>query len=540
MSSNPQPTPDSTKPDSGIEMKSSPPQSGLTGKGYASGLLMTGVVIVGSWMGMAAYVDYRLQGVEQQFHESQKEIVTQVNEGSNSLESQLIKRVNETSSVLAQGILDIGEKADKGFEETQNKLASTATELKKDQAQTANQIKTYLSEAQDAVVKQFVSSQQSLQKSLEATFSESQSQQSESLQTAIAHLQKSDANRSGEILSAVKTVSDDVQSARSSLNDTLNSSLKSLTELVNNVNINQREEFKQLAAGLGGLSEQTDGKTSTLENQLQGLATQAASLFDTMKTLQGGMDEIQAVVPQIRGAYEAQWTKWSKQSEQTIQTLTDQLTAVSGKLNELDNNLDSTAESVMNAVFLGQEGLEGTRIELKSDLVTTREQTAAKLNDLSESLQTISTDLKSLHSDIDAKQAAAAQPQETSRIPVEAMKTVMAEFNKTLSGVKDALSNALLPNLERMTQDSTDGAAAETVGILKEAVGAVETLIGETGEHMKALDAPLEQSDSVADASPPATDSQDASMKSESETANKSPTQHPEHRSEDFLGFRLY
>lgn len=530
MTSNPQ-MPSEAKP----EIKSPSSPSGLTGKGYASGLLMTGVVIVGSWMGMAAYVDYRLQDVEKHLAGNREEIVAQVNEETQKTRDALVLRVNETSSVLAKGILEITETTNKGFEKTDKSLAAYKESLNQGQQSSAAALKKDIEASRQAIIEKISSSQQDLSKSLASQWNQAQDVQSQAFQTALNNIKTAQTDSTGKILGAVHQVGSEVKNTKSAIGESINSSMKSLQELVKNGNINQREQFDQLLTSLGGINEQTSGTSETIGNQLQGLADQVAVLHQNLKSSQGSLDEIQAFMPEIRKTYEAQLAEWRKQSDQSVSSLTTKISELHSQIDDMSEGLNTASETMMNALYINSQGLEGTRVDLKSDLVLSREETTAQLQDLSQSLQAISSDLKTLQSKVSDENTKIGLNPDAQK-HVETLKTAMTEFSNTLGGVRETLTTALLPGLEKLEQSSENANVQESVKLLKKAVEEVDVLITSTESQRNLMDSNQSKSGAIAldgatlnENSPPANPHQTETVK-----------EHPEHRTEQALGFRLY
>lgn len=538
MTSNPQTTPEA-KP----EMKFPPSPSGLTGKGYASGLLMTGVVIVGSWMGMAAYIDYRLQDVEKHLAGNRETIVSQVKLETQKTQDALVLRVNETSSVLAKGILEITDNTNQGFKNTKEALTVYQQSINENQQSTATVLKQDIDAARQAVIEELSSSQQKISKSLAAQWDQVQTSQSQALETALIELKSTQDESTGKILSAVDSVGSEVKGAKSAINESLNSSMKSLQDLVKNGNINQREQFNQLLATVGGLNEQTAGTNETVGNQLQGLADQVAVLHQTMQDTQGSLDQVQAFMPEIRRTYEAQWSEWVKYSDENVGKLTTKISDIHGRINEMNKGLEANSETMMNALYVNSQGLEGTRVDLKSDLVMSRQETSAQLQDLSQSLQAISSELKTLQTQVsDPESSAIGFNNDESKKRVETLKTAMTEFSATLGGVRESLATSLLPGLEQLEQSSNDESVKESVQLLKKAVEEVEGLITTTEQQRNSIEASLLKGEAIAleDVTLNESSTQKRVHSAKAQVQTETVEQHPEHRTEHALGFRLY
>ncbi len=532
MTDNPQ-----LAPGASPEVKSPPSPGGLTGKGYASGLLMTGVVIVGSWMGMAAYVDYRLQDVEKHLANNREAIVSKVTTETQKARDAVVQQTSKNSSILAQGILEITENTNNGFKATQESLTSFQQSLSENQQSSTASLQDDIESARQAVIDELSSSQQKITKSLAAQWDKAQSSQSKTINTALNDLKTNQQESTGLILAAVDTVGSDVKSTKNVLTENLNSSMKSLQDLVKNGNINQREQFDQLLANIGGINEQTAGTNETIGNQLQGLADQVAVLHQNIKSTQGSLEEVQGFMPEIRKTYETQWAEWVKYTDNSVGTLSSTISKIHGRIDEVNQGLKTASESMMNALYANSQGLEGTRVDLKSDLVISREETSAQLQDLSQSLQAISSELKTLQTKVnDPENSTLGMSPASSQEDAETFKTAMNELKESLGGVHKTLAKSLLPGLKQLEESTNDQAVKKSIELLKEAVTEVETLISVTE---KRSESGQEGGELTFEGS--ALDGQSSTTVVHSANSQtNSIKQHPEHRSEHALGFRLY
>ena len=236
-----------------------------------------------------------------------------------------------------------------------------------------------------------------------------------------------------------------------------------------------------------------------------------------MQDTQGSLDQVQAFMPEIRRTYEAQWSEWVKYSDENVGKLTTKISDIHGRINEMNKGLEANSETMMNALYVNSQGLEGTRVDLKSDLVMSRQETSAQLQDLSQSLQAISSELKTL-------------------------KTAMTEFSATLGGVRESLATSLLPGLEQLEQSSNDESVKESVQLLKKAVEEVEGLITTTEQQRNSIEASLLKGEAIAleDVTLNESSTQKRVHSAKAQVQTETVEQHPEHRTEHALGFRLY
>ncbi|MBI1387070.1 MAG: hypothetical protein GC154_01305 [bacterium] len=499
------------------QMKQSPQPQGLTGRGYASGLLMTGVVIVGSWMGMAAYVDYRLQGMEDQLSGNTQTIVSHVDDNQKQLEGNLIKRVNDTSSVLAKGLLEMTETTGQRFDATMEKLASYQDSVNQSQQSLAQSIKTDLSDSQNAVLQKIASENKNLAAQLAQHIDQNQSQQSESLQSALAKLDTNQSKYSKEILTSVKEVGNNVTQTRSVLSDAVTSSMKSLQELVSSDSATSREEFKQLAGALNGFQSQEQGGSETILSQLKGMATQIDSLHQNVSAARGSMEDIQNTMPQFREAYDAQWKQMQTRTDEMTAQLTQQISQLQKSLALINQSLKEASESVLNAVYVNTQGLEGTRAEIKSDLALSHDETSEQLQNLTATIQSFSTVLQGLSPD-------SSDLGMSSAINIQSS---LDQFSSTLRQTQTMIAEAILPQLKVMQSQSPDAAPS-----LEKAVSQIETMINDAQNQIDRV-SPA-SSGSVAINSTPSASSQ------EGNAPPASPSPDPEQRTPQALGFSLY
>jgi len=361
----------------------------------SASLVIAGLVtIVGSWVGMAAYVDYRLDGMEKNLAaETQKAIAAEARPIAASLENnkssldlsltsmqqKVLADLNEKSSVLAKGILDLNQKADENFAKTTKTLAdnnaavsaSVGDALKNSQ----NELTALLAQNQENASKQIIASFDNLTGNL----NESQS----------------------AILSKIETSS---------------SSLKDLVELSNK---NQNDNL----AALASLANQIKDSQQNIANVQSSAAIQ--------------IDQLTNLMPGWRKTNEEQLAALGDKTGVLEQGVKETLAALQDKFADLKQTVGAANESMMKTLFLTSEGVAGTKSELKSDVAGAKDETCKGLQQLNESIANLSTVLENMKKE-STKSAA---------VPLKESK----EFKSLASGL-DSLSERLSGARSEMTR----------------------------------------------------------------------------------------
>lgn len=325
----------------------------------STGLVVAGLVtIVGSWIGMAAYLDYRLNEVEQ----NQQKVVSAVDSARSTLNEQiqtlaeqnraalsdqlygvsqnLSEKIKDTSGVLAKGILDLTQKEDDHFAAAMGLL---------------NENKTHLAGALEA--------QQTTQSS---------------------------------ILSAIQNLDQHLASAHTALQERIDATAGSLQELVQQSDQNTLTQLNELASSLSENAKQILTETQQFSSELTALARQVTDLESNVHSSQQILKTMNENLPAWQDASAQQITAAQTAALTTQDNLRKDLENLQQKINEISLRLDSTADSMMKALYLTSEGLEGARIELKTEFENTRNETAAEIQNLVQSVRGITETLEKL------------------------------------------------------------------------------------------------------------------------------------------------
>ncbi|MFB3785130.1 MAG: hypothetical protein ACE15F_02045 [bacterium] len=372
----------------------------------STGLVVAGLVtIVGSWIGMAAYLDYRLNAVEQ----NQQKVVSAVDSTRASLNEQiqslaeknraslleqmnaanrhLGEQIKDTSGVLAKGILDLTQKEDDHYAAAMGIL---------------NDNKTLLGNAVES---------------------------SQSAQNAV--------------LAAVQGLDKNLTAANQDLREHLDSATGALQELVKQADQNSAARLNDLAASLSANAGQMLTETQQFSAELTALARQVSDLQSEVGSSREAMQAMNTSLPGWQEASDQKITALQSSAQASQDTLRKDLEALQQKINEIGQRLDSTAESMMKALYLTSEGLEGARVELKSEFENSRNQTTAEIQNLVQSVRGITETLEKLKN-VDAQSSLETQsrllpPQDT--LPLQSLTASLQEITEKAQNLRNQISS---------------------------------------------------------------------------------------------------
>ncbi|MEW6234630.1 MAG: hypothetical protein AB1656_04525 [Candidatus Omnitrophota bacterium] len=357
----------------------------------SASLVVAGLVtIVGSWVGMAAYVDYRLDGMEKNLAaETQKAIAAEARPIASSLENnkssldrsltslqeKVLANLNEKSSVLAKGILDLNQKEDEYFAKTTQSLAENSD---------------------------------GLSASLRDSFKNSQNE-------LTALLAQNQENASKQFTDAIDNLKGNLNESQTVILSKIETSTISLKDLVELSNKNQTDNLAALAS----------------------LANLVKDSQHNIASAQTSLDQLNNLMPGWRKTNEEQLAALGDKTGVLEQGVKETLAALQDKFADLKQTVGAANESMMKTLFLTSEGVEGTKSELKSDVAGVKDETCKGLKQLNESMVNLSTVLENIKKE-SAKSAA---------VPLKDSK----EF-KTLASGLDSLAERLSGARSEMTR----------------------------------------------------------------------------------------
>ena len=354
------------------------PNSGILGNEKASaemspskipkGLLAAGLTaLVGSWIGMAVYMNYRLASVEDQLIKESRNITSSVNQNNQELHSQLqgaqnavIAKVGETSSVLAKGLLELTNK-----EETRH--GETIAALQNNQNVIANN-----------------------RKELETSILNNQSKQTE----VISNLVNALDSRSQESGQAILASLQQVGSAQQNVMQKIDESSKALQDLVQLSQQSNTQQLNELASHVNAMSEKEDPATKQIQAELTALAGRIDEFQTQLYASQESLQRINQTLPQWSATSQESLQNLNQNAQQLSQSLEDNLTRLQQRLTEISGSIEQSSETLMRTLYATTEGFEGSQIELKSDVSSIKEDTKADLQKLNDSILSISTQLE--------------------------------------------------------------------------------------------------------------------------------------------------
>lgn len=354
--------------------KNAPTVKGLeNGNGTRSvaGLVVAGLVTVaGSWIGMAAYMDYRLQSLEDRLiNETKQQVVsiadttrttfntqlTQVNDG-------LAGKIENTASTLARGIIDIKQTQTKMANEilTGNVVAEQIGDLKA-------QIQSFITEKQGSLQNEVAQ--------LAAKIENGNQTVSQALEV------HSNANRSSDeaLLTALQNLGTNLGEVNTGLLARMDTNAKSLEDLVKNTNENN---------------------VQLLYKELSALAEKVTSLNTEFSNSQTALRELNASVPEWQKSSQEQLAQLTESNQSVTQDLQSQMGELQTKFNEMDQQITSANESLMRALYVTSEGMEGAKIEIKSELENSKQVTSTEIHNLVQNLQDVSKQIESIKQNI--------------------------------------------------------------------------------------------------------------------------------------------
>ncbi len=377
----------------------SPPNNGLengNGKRSAAGLVVSGlVVVVGSWIGMAAYMDYRLQGMEKRINADAKHNIVSVSDKTNTTLSKFGKdletKINDTSSILAKGLLDI-KQTDEGYHsETLQAIAKNGSEV----AQAVSNIE---STNQDIV-------------RVVQTLGRTSRISGEAILTAVQNLDSNMVEANTGLLAQI---------------DQKNQTLKDLIKLSNN---NTNTQLSELASSVNTIENRNQNDSQKISAELTLMAQKISNLGKDIDSSNKAVSELCASVPQLQKDNQQQMCTLTE-STQTIQKdIQSNLGDLQAKVNQMNASIDSTSESMMRALYITSEGMEGTKVEIKSQLENSKKQTSVEIGKLVQSLRDVSSKLDTLKQDV------AQNPEaQSSYVPLEETPQ-FEKLTSTLQGI---------------------------------------------------------------------------------------------------------
>ncbi|RJP20327.1 MAG: hypothetical protein C4527_25210 [Candidatus Omnitrophota bacterium] len=369
-----------------------------------TGLVVTGLVaIVGSWIGMAAFVDYRLDGVEKQIKSDTNEVVTTLDKNFSkeltSLQKDLTGKVTDTSSVLAKGILDLTTNEEQRYQQMLKAINDNGALIESNRTELASAVSREIKESEKQIASLVTQAQhettEEVNKAIAAAV-EKQEVQNQAITNALSGIDEKAAETGREILTTVKTFDQNLTNVNSNLFSQIEHSVNSLQELIQLSNQSRSEELTQMAAKVDGIVNGVQTESNQLSSELNTLANQINTMQNEISASQTAVQELNNLVPGWRKTSEEQLAAIKVTADSLDRRIEENLSALHNKIVDLGVAVDNTANSLMKSLHTATEGLEDTKIELKSNLAKSKEDTTTELQSLVKTIENVANSIESL------------------------------------------------------------------------------------------------------------------------------------------------
>ncbi len=451
------------------EKNGAPPVNGLesgNGTRSAAGLVVAGLVtVVGSWIGMAAYMDYRLQGMEERFTNETKQQVTSVADTTRTtLNSQISQfsngihsKIDDTSSILAKGLLDLNQKQ----EENQS---ATLAAIEQNGKVVTDQFRELEKTSHNEIATLLQTQQESIQNGLTQLTALVEAGNREIAQNADT-IQRANRTSSEAVLAAVTNLDNNLAEMNSGIRAHIDTNARSLEDLVKQSNETNGKQLAELASNMTSVATGANEGSMKLSAEMTALAQRISMMKNEIATSQSTVRELSASIPEWQKANQEQLKTLSDASSSITQQMKTQVAEIQDKIKEMGQRIDSTSESLLRALYMTSEGMEGTKIEIKSQLENSKQETAAEIRNLAQSLQGVSTQIENLQKNVTSQTTGS----QSSALPF----TEMPEFGQLMASLQ---SISLKVNDLRSQIDSQ----------VLEVKTRTETLLNESGTPEKA------------------------------------------------------
>lgn len=307
-----------------------------------TGWIATGLVaVVGSWFGMAVYMNHRISDLEKGFQSEQSKVLASIGVNNDGLTNQL----KETGSVLAKGLLDLTEK-----------------EVNRhDQLQTV--IKTS-------------------QKELAAVFSDQQASQIKTISNIVSALGETQKSNNQSVIAAIED------------------SKQSLESLVSSGISQQDARLNTLATAIDQLPTDDGEKSKIIHAQLTAMSNRIQEFQEQLVDSKSSIDELNQALPQWKNEAANDYKVLNTKVSDFEGKLVKHLQMVQEQVAAVQHNMDQSSENLLKTLYLTSEGLEGTKYELKSEVETMKQSAKDDFNRLNQSIHSITNSLDEIKSDL--------------------------------------------------------------------------------------------------------------------------------------------
>ncbi len=320
------------------------------------GLVVTGIVaVVGSWFGMAVYMNHRISDLESGLTNGNSKVISSIDDKYKGLSSELngievriSNNVQETSSVLAKGLLDLTENGEKRH---------------------------------DALT----SAIQTSQKQLESAFTQSQEKQIETVSNILTAMGEAQSSNSQQVIQSIKDTK------------------QSLQGIVQNGLQNQNDKLSALANSIEQIPANEKEKSKIIHAQLTALSNRIQEFRNELSDSQESINKLNNALPQWKDSTKENYTELKKTLASYEDKFVNQMKTVQEKIVHIQHNMEQSTENLLKTLYLTSEGLEGTKFELKSEVETMKQSAKQDFDQLNKSIHSITNSLKEIKSDLSEK-----------------------------------------------------------------------------------------------------------------------------------------
>ncbi len=467
-----------------------------------TGLIVTGLaVIVGSWVGMAAFVDYRLDGVEKKFQIETRQVVSTVDKSLNnelsSLKTEISTKVTDTSSVLAKGILDLNQSEEQRYNQMLKAINNNGSIIEKNRTEIASTISKEMKDNEKQIASLLTRNKTETTNKVTQVINsavEKQKEHNQALTDKIAVLEQNTNQIKKDMISAVKNVDKSLETVNTNIVSQITQSAKSMEDLIKLSNKGRSEQLSELASTVDSLINGVQDESKKLTTELNTLAHRVQTLQKDINTSQASMRELTNLVPDWCKSSETQLASLKETADTLDQRVEKNIGALQLKIKDLNKAVDETAQTLMKSLYLATEGLEDTKIEIKSNLTKSKQETSAELNSLAQSIEGIAESLKNVEklasNDSAVSQAnTAINRQEIKKIKQQIgglstkMQTIHTKLSSQVAEAK-ARAQTLLGDMEQTEQSQS---LEELIQHFNEVTGFAENQLGVVKQSLESL-----------------------------------------------------
>ncbi len=488
-----------------------------------TGLILASVATIAvSWGGMAAYMDYRLtqmeSGIEQQGQTVTEAVSEDMQNQYSSLKNSISNSIDENSSVLAKGILELTNQEEQHFQKSLSEMSKFSSLIKGNRDVISQSVKKVLENNQSQIKSLLDDKLQNTEKELVNQFANLQNTQLEQSKSLYDALQSSYQKNSNAMTSTLETIDTNVKETKSVVNTGLVQTTKSLDELANRY----EGEFQTLAARMESLSNHLDQDTKQLTAELNNLNNRVQTVRSELGVTQSNIDKL---APSLNQASQKQLKLLGQTSDQVNKVLKENIQGIQEKITKLSEVVDDTTQNLMKAMNVTKNGLEDSTVELKSELVMSQEYTTNELKKLSLQVEEITQSLNQLMAskkNDSLGQLTAPLDRSEGDSALEHFSTELTNLNSDIASFEDRLQKKVQFAREAIKQQLEYGAEKNQSEFLTDVANSFDEFSEEINKYFDSISSQLQSIKiSAADDSTSQDESEGiTSSKSESKDSN--------------------